>query len=77
MFWIAIDQHDMFIIETDGVEVEPFRIDVLTVAVAQRYSILVQAKNETSTNYAMTVMQDTTMFAVSLSHGSRLIEVQV
>ncbi|CAD6564626.1 MAG: ferroxidase fet3 [Tremellales sp. Tagirdzhanova-0007] len=62
MFWLAIDQHDLFIIETDGVEVEPYAIDILTIAVAQRYSILVQAKNETSTNYAMTIMQDTAMY---------------
>ena len=61
VFWLAIDQHDLFIIETDGVEVEPYAIDILTIAVAQRYSILVQAKNETSTNYAMTIMQDTAM----------------
>ncbi len=67
MFWIAIDQHDMFIIETDGVELEPYPIDQLTIAVAQRYSILVKAKNDTSTNYAMTIMQDTDMYAFPTS----------
>jgi iron transport multicopper oxidase len=67
VFWIAIDQHDMFIIETDGVELEPYPIDQLTIAVAQRYSILVKAKNDTSTNYAMTIMQDTDMYAFPTS----------
>ncbi len=57
----------MFIIETDGVELEPYPIDQLTIAVAQRYSILVKAKNDTSTNYAMTIMQDTDMYAFPTS----------
>ncbi|ORX38813.1 Cupredoxin [Kockovaella imperatae] len=62
MFWVNFDQHDMFIIEADGVEMDPYPIDVLTVAVAQRYSILVKAKNETGTNYALSVMQSPDMY---------------
>ena len=41
---------------------EPYPIDVLTIAVAQRYSILVTAKNDTSANYAMSVMQSPDMY---------------
>ncbi|KAK8865574.1 hypothetical protein IAR55_000718 [Kwoniella newhampshirensis] len=62
MFWVNMDQHQMYIIEVDGIEVEPYAIDSLTVAVAQRYSILVQAKNATDTNYALMFMQDTDMY---------------
>ena len=62
MFFVAIDQHDMYVIEVDGVEIEPYHIDILTVAVAQRYAILVQAKNQTSSNYAMTFMQSPDMW---------------
>ena len=62
MFFVAFDQHEIFVIEADGVELEPYPIDVLTVAVAQRYSILVQAKNETGTNYALSVMQSPDMY---------------
>jgi iron transport multicopper oxidase len=61
MFFIGIDGHDMSVIETDGVEITPYPIDTLTVAVAQRYSILVEAKNDTSKNYAITVMQSPDM----------------
>lgn len=61
VFFIGIDQHDMQVIEVDGVEIEPYPIDVLTAAVAQRYSILVEAKNETGTNYAMSIMQSEDM----------------
>jgi iron transport multicopper oxidase len=45
------------VIETDGIEVEPYKLDVITISVAQRYSILVTAKNETNLNYAMSIMQ--------------------
>jgi iron transport multicopper oxidase len=62
MFQIAIDQHDMYIIETDGVEVEPYLIDALTISAAQRYSVLVKAKNETNQNYAMMFMQSQDMY---------------
>jgi len=57
VFYIAIDQHDIYVIETDGIEIEPYKLDVVTISVAQRYSILVTAKNETGINYAMSVMQ--------------------
>jgi iron transport multicopper oxidase len=61
VFFIGIDGHNMSVIETDGVEIVPYPIDVLTIAVAQRYSILVEARNETSANYAMTIMQSPDM----------------
>ena len=57
MFYIAIDQHDIYVIETDGIEIEPYKLDVVTISVAQRYSILVTAKNDTGVNYVMSVMQ--------------------
>ncbi|WVR04611.1 hypothetical protein IAU60_001622 [Kwoniella sp. DSM 27419] len=62
MFLIAIDQHDMQIIEVDGVEVEPYDIDVLTISVAQRYSVIVEAKSTAEVNYAMAVMQSEEMY---------------
>jgi iron transport multicopper oxidase len=61
VFFINIDQHQLYVIEADGVELEPYPLDVLMVAVAQRYSILVTAKSETTTNYAMSVMQSPDM----------------
>ncbi|OWZ32979.1 ferro-O2-oxidoreductase [Cryptococcus neoformans c45] len=62
MFYIALDQHNINVIEVDGVEIEPYSVDALPLSVAQRYSILVEAKNETDRNYAMTVMQDVGMY---------------
>jgi iron transport multicopper oxidase len=62
VFYIALDQHDIYVIETDGIEVEPYKLDVITISVAQRYSILVTAKNETGVNYAMSIMQAEEMY---------------
>lgn len=62
MFYIALDQHDIYVIEIDGIEIEPYRLDVITISVAQRYSILVTAKNETGVNYAMSIMQAEEMY---------------
>ena len=51
MFYFLIDGHDMKIIEVDGVDVEPTDASTVMLAAAQRYSVLVTAKNTTDTNY--------------------------
>ncbi|KAI0036238.1 Fet3 protein [Vararia minispora EC-137] len=60
--WFWIDGHQMRIIEVDGTDVEEFPINLIQIAVAQRYSILVTALNDTSANYAVHSNFDTTMF---------------
>lgn len=61
VFFIHLDQHDVYLIETDGVEIKPYLIDTLTISIGQRYSILVQAKNDTDQNFAMMVSQSEDM----------------
>ncbi|KAH9932264.1 Fet3 ferroxidase protein [Fomitopsis serialis] len=61
-FYFWIDGHDMQIIEADGVETEPYSISQLNIGVAQRYSVLITAKNDTSANYAIHAAFDTSMF---------------
>lgn len=56
-----MDQHEMFIIEADGVEMEPFAIDTLTISIGQRYSLLVQAKSDATQNYALAIGQSEDM----------------
>ncbi|KAI8611842.1 Cupredoxin [Chytriomyces sp. MP71] len=41
-FLFSIDGHDLTIIEVDGTLVEPYTVSMLTVNVAQRYSVLVK-----------------------------------
>jgi len=62
MFFFWIDGHDMRVIEVDGTDIEDSPIDLLTLTVAQRYSILVTARNDTNANWAVHANMDTDMF---------------
>ncbi|KAI0310690.1 Fet3 protein [Amylostereum chailletii] len=59
-FWI--DGHEMRIIEVDGTDVEEYSTDLIEITVAQRYSVLVTARNDTSANWAVHANFDTEMF---------------
>ncbi|QRD84389.1 Cupredoxin [Aspergillus flavus] len=59
-FWI--EDHDMQIVEVDGVWTEPATASMIYIASAQRYSVLVTMKNETNANYAMVGSMDTDLF---------------
>ncbi|KIM79223.1 Ferroxidase [Piloderma croceum F 1598] len=63
-FYFWIEGHNMTIIEADGTDVQESPIDVLSVAVAQRYSVLVTARNDTSYNWAIHANMMTSMFDV-------------
>ncbi|KAL5048445.1 Cupredoxin [Aspergillus fruticulosus] len=56
-FWI--EDHEMQIVEVDGVWTEPATADRIYISSAQRYSFLVTMKDETSRNYAMVGSMDT------------------
>lgn len=64
MFMVKFQDHDMYVIETDGVECEPYPIDVVTISVAQRFSILVKAKEKPTQNYGIAVYQSEDMYDV-------------
>lgn len=59
-FWI--EGHTMKIVEADGVWTEPADADMIYIASAQRYSVLVTMKNDTSQNYPMVGSMDTDLF---------------
>lgn len=52
----------MTIVEVDGVYTESQQVDELYLSVAQRYSVLVTTKADTSENFAILNTLDTTMF---------------
>jgi iron transport multicopper oxidase len=56
-FWI--EDHEMQIVEVDGVWTEPANASMIYIASAQRYSVLVTMKNESTANYAMVGSMDT------------------
>lgn len=61
VFHLLLEDHEMQVIELDGIEVQPQAVDMLTISVAQRYSIYVEAKNTTDRNYALMALQDPDM----------------
>ncbi|KAF9162527.1 ferroxidase fet3 [Actinomortierella ambigua] len=52
-FQVHIDGHDMDIIEVDGIDVQRSTVKTFPIAAGQRYSVLVKAKNDTSSNFAL------------------------
>ncbi|KAJ3554885.1 hypothetical protein NM688_g2878 [Phlebia brevispora] len=61
-FYFWIDGHDMRLIEGDGLDVEATPVNMLSVTAAQRYSVLVTARNDTSANWVIHANMDTGMF---------------
>ncbi|ORY04981.1 hypothetical protein K493DRAFT_333685 [Basidiobolus meristosporus CBS 931.73] len=65
MFNFHIDGHSLDIIEVDGVDVNIQTVDVLPITAAQRYSVLVHAKDTVANNYVMHADIDLSMFATA------------
>lgn len=59
---VQFDQHQMKIVEVDGVYTEPRAADSISVTAAQRYSVLIQAHNNTLRNFGFTSTMDPAMF---------------
>ncbi|KAJ2862524.1 ferroxidase fet3, partial [Coemansia asiatica] len=51
MFRFAMEGHEMYVIEADGVSTEMKQVDSVTLGVAQRVSVLVRARLSGDTNY--------------------------
>ncbi|KAF9574135.1 ferroxidase fet3 [Mortierella alpina] len=62
MFHFYLDGHEVEIIEVDGVDVQRKTVKTFPISAAQRYSVLVKAKNETSLNYYVHGDMDRGMF---------------
>ncbi|KAK5006672.1 hypothetical protein LTR28_006213, partial [Elasticomyces elasticus] len=60
--YLNFDEHDVTIIEADGVYTEPKKVESLYVATAQRYGVLLKAKSHPRRNYAITAELNTQMF---------------
>lgn len=61
-FWI--EDHEMEVVEVDGVVTEKNKTDMLYITVAQRYSVLVKTKDNKDKNYAIMQKYDDTMLDV-------------
>lgn len=60
----AIEDHQLTVVEIDGVYVEPYTVDLLYITVAQRYTVLVKTKKLTKKNFRMLNVIDMPMLDV-------------
>ena len=60
--YLQFDQHDMTVVEVDGVYTEPHRVSQLFVTAAQRYSVIVKTKHNPKQNFAITAEMNDDMF---------------
>lgn len=59
---LQFDQHDMTVVEIDGVYTKPTKVSQLFLAVAQRYSVIVKAKPSSKQNFAIVASMHLDMF---------------
>ena len=83
-FWF--EGHTMRVVEVDGIYTDAAQADLIYISPAQRYSVLITMKNDTSTNYAYVASMDqvsieqprilfkTHFLADFVRHGSRIPE---
>ena len=57
--YVWFEGHTMRIVEVDGVYTEPADAEMIYMTAAQRYSVLITAKNDTSSNFAIQGSMDT------------------
>ncbi|KAK1762020.1 iron transport multicopper oxidase FET3 [Phialemonium atrogriseum] len=57
--YFYIEGHTFEIVEVDGVYTEPAEAEILYIAIAQRYSVLLKTKNTTDANFAIVTVADT------------------
>ncbi|KAI9845595.1 MAG: hypothetical protein M1838_001679 [Thelocarpon superellum] len=60
--YVWFEGHTMRIVEVDGVYTEPAEAAMIYITAAQRYSVLLTTKNDTSANYAFVASMDEAMF---------------
>lgn len=60
--YVWFEEHTMKIVEVDGVYTEPTDAKMLYLTAAQRFSVLVTAKNDTSRNFAFVGSMDEDLF---------------
>lgn len=65
--YVWFEEHTMKVIEIDGIYTEPMDADMLYLTAAQRVSVLITTKNDTSKNYAFMGSMDQVRIPPALS----------
>ncbi|KAF8851798.1 Cupredoxin [Acephala macrosclerotiorum] len=71
-FWLQFDQHQMTVVEIDGVYTVPYPTNQVYVAPAQRYTVLITAQTGATSSFAIVTQANVAMFDTnkSLQDGS-------
>ena len=56
--YIWFDQHNLTIVEVDGIYTKPQPVSSIYIATAQRYSVLLKTKTSSTSNFAITASMD-------------------
>jgi iron transport multicopper oxidase len=60
--YVQFDQHEMTVVEVDGIYVKPYKVDQLFLVSGQRYAVIVKAKSNSNKNYAIVASMNEDMF---------------
>ncbi|KAF7520062.1 hypothetical protein G7054_g12891 [Neopestalotiopsis clavispora] len=60
--YLWFEGHTMKIVEVDGVWTEPAEADMIYISAAQRYTVLITMRNDTTANYPFVASMDTDLF---------------
>ena len=67
--YVWFEDHNITIVEVDGVYTQPAETSMIYIAAAQRYSFLLTTKNDTSANFAFVASMDTVSLVPSVASG--------
>ncbi|AOA62477.1 Ferro-O2-oxidoreductase [Komagataella phaffii CBS 7435] len=62
--YLWMEDHTFKVVQVDGVYTQPNETDMIYITVAQRYTVLIETKDDTSRNYALMQRVDDTMLDV-------------
>lgn len=70
--YLWFEGHSMQIVEVDGVYTEATETDMIYLTAAQRYSVLIKTKNDTSSNFAYVGSMDQVCSGLSAPESSTI-----
>lgn len=68
--YVSIEDHEMTIVEVDGVYTKRAQAQTIYIAAGQRYGVLIEGKDNASRNYAITVTMDKVCLTWTVDAGS-------
>lgn len=71
--YLWFEDHTMRIVEVDGIYTEAAEADMIYLTAAQRYSVLITMKNDTSTNYAFVGSMDEVRIGIIIENLSLIL----